>query len=231
MALFNKSRIPSVAKWFFPKWYVWDKPSTSKTIYLTFDDGPIPEVTGFVLDTLSQKNETLKSVSTSSEPIPATFFCIGDNVRKHPKLFKRILTEGHAVGNHTYNHLKGTQTNNDDYLKNTHLAHLEMAKHLSPKLTTGSTPLFRPPYGKLKRSQALALRKQGYHIIMYRVIAFDWEASVPPEHCLHNVISTARNGDIIVFHDSLKAFTNMKFALPRAIDYFKEKGFTFGRLS
>lgn len=230
MAFFNTSRIPSIVKWIFPNYYIWDKKSTSKTIYLTFDDGPIPEITSFVLDTLSRKNEITENTSNSLKPVPATFFCIGDNVRKHPKIFYRIIAEGHAVGNHTFNHLKGTVTDTEIYLKNTHLTELQMAKHLNPKPNELITPLFRPPYGKIKRTQAQALKKLGYQIIMYRVVAFDWEPTLTPEQCLHNVVSTARDGDIIVFHDSVKASTNMKFALPRAIAHFEKEGFSFGKL-
>ena len=228
MSFFKTSRVPSIAKWIYPRTYVWDKKTKSKTVYLTFDDGPIPEVTEFVLDTLSRKFDN--SHQPSQKKIPATFFCIGDNIRKHPKIFKRIIAEGHAVGNHTYNHLKGTLTDDTTYLKNTHLAELEMAKYIKPQPTQLSTSLFRPPYGRIKRSQSKVLRNLGYQIIMYRVIAFDWEATVSPQQCLENVIHKARDGDIIVFHDSAKAFNNMKYALPRAIAYFEEKGFIFGKL-
>lgn len=222
MSLFKPSRVPRLLKWWHPSWYVWDRPRTSKTVYLTFDDGPIPEATEFVLDTLSRKRAT---------PIPATFFCIGDNVRKHPTIFKRIIAEGHAVGNHTYNHLKGTVTDDDTYLKNVQQAQIEIAKHLpenNPHLL--STTLFRPPYGKIKRTQATALKKMGYTLCMYRIVAYDWEMSISPEQCLKNVIIKIRNGDIVVFHDSLKAFENMKFALPRAIAYLEKEGFTFKKL-
>ncbi len=213
--------MPSIFTWLYPSWYLWSKPKGKKTIYLTFDDGPIPEVTDFVLDTLSRKRD---------KPIPATFFCIGDNVRKHPEVFKRILAEGHSIGNHTYNHLQGWKTDNETYLKNTQLAELEMSKHIESNPKRLSSSLFRPPYGKIKRTQASALRKMGYKIVMYRVVAYDWESSVSPESCLKNVIDTAQDGDIIVFHDSVKAYKNLQYALPNAIKYFENAGFSFGKL-
>jgi peptidoglycan/xylan/chitin deacetylase (PgdA/CDA1 family) len=221
MSFLKPSRVPSIFTWLYPSWYLWSKPKGKKTIYLTFDDGPIPEVTDFVLDTLSRKRD---------KPIPATFFCIGDNVRKHPDVFKRILAEGHSIGNHTYNHLQGWKTDNDTYLKNTQLAELEMSKHIERNPDTLSSSLFRPPYGKIKRTQASALRKMGYKIVMYRVVAYDWESSLTPEACLHNVIDTAKDGDIIVFHDSVKAYKNLQYALPKVIEYFENAGFSFGKL-
>lgn len=218
---FKTSRVPAFIKWFYPQAYVWDKKTQRKTVYLTFDDGPIPEVTDFVLDTLSRKRD---------KPIPATFFCIGDNVRKYPEVFKRIIVQGHAVGNHTYNHLNGWNTDTETYIKNSHLAELEMKKHLCRNQDQLSTTLLRPPYGKIKRKQAKDLCRLGHRIIMYRVIAFDWEVSVTPEQCLKNVVEKARDGDIIVFHDSVKAFKNMQYALPKAIKYFEENGFSFKKL-
>lgn len=211
-------RVPRFIKWWYPSWYIWDKKTSRKTIYLTFDDGPIPEVTEWVLSTLLRKR------------IPATFFCIGDNVRKHPVIFERLITEGHSIGNHTFNHLKGWQTEDETYLKNTHLADIEMRKHTDVAPNELATTLFRPPYGKIKRAQSRVLRKLGYNIIMYRVVAYDWDATVTQEQCLKNVIKNTRDGDIIVFHDSVKAFENMKYALPKVIDYFSEREFLFGRL-
>lgn len=215
-------RVPTILKWWYPSWYLWDKKMPGKkTVYLTFDDGPIPEVTEFVLDMLSRKHK---------KSIPATFFCIGDNVRKHPEVFKRIISEGHAVGNHTFNHLKGNTTTTDVFIENTQLAQLEMAKHIDTSSNTLATPLFRPPYGQIKKSQAKMLKKQGYDIIMYRVIGYDWEATVSPEQCLKNITKKTKSGDIIVLHDSIKAFKNMQYALPRAIDYFLQEGFEFEKL-
>lgn len=215
-------RVPTVLKWFYPSWYIWDKKtSEKKTIYLTFDDGPIPEVTDFVLDTLSRKH---------TQPIPATFFCIGENIHKYPAVFKRIIVDGHAIGNHTYNHLQGNHTSTKEYIENTHLAQLEIAKYIDTSHNELASKLFRPPYGRIKKEQASILRKRGYDIIMYRVIGYDWDARVTPEQCLKNITHKTKNGDIIVLHDSLKAFKNIQYALPRAIDYFLKEGFKFKTL-
>lgn len=219
-------RVPSFLKWWYPSWFVWDRKSKNKVIYLTFDDGPIPEVTEWVLDMLS-------SLSIPNEfPVKASFFCIGENVQKHPHIFQRIQSEGHQVGNHTFNHLKGWKTNDETYIENTVKASEIMGKFATSK--TSSTelafPLFRPPYGKIQKSQARKLRALGYKIIMYRVVAYDWEPSVSPEQCLSNVINNTKSGDLVVFHDSIKAFRNMQYALPRMITHFKEKGYRFESL-
>ena len=212
-------RVPSFIKWMHPSWYIWDIPSKDKVVYLTFDDGPIPEVTEWVLDILKKKG------------IKATFFCIGDNVQKHPHIFEQITLDGHSIGNHTQHHLKGWKHTEETYISNVALAEKTMTQVLQKKQKdTPHFPLFRPPYGKIKRTQAKQLRKKGYEIMMYRTVAYDWDASITPEQCLDNVIKNTRSGDLIVFHDSVKASKNMKYALPKAIDYFIEKGFTFKNL-
>lgn len=215
------ARVPSIVKWFYPSWYCWDKKTAAKTIYLTFDDGPVPEVTDFVLDTLSRKRK---------KTIPATFFCIGDNVRKYPNIFNRIIKDGHAVGNHTYHHLKSTKVSQNTYIKNVQLANLEMAKHLDKQPDELSTTLFRPPYGVLKKKLARVLRTLGYKIIMYRVVGYDWDDKISLEQCYKNIIKHTKSGDIIVLHDSVKASKNMMYALPKAINYFEKNGFSFGKL-
>lgn len=217
-------RVPTFVKWWYPNWYIWDKPTKEKVLYLTFDDGPIPEVTDWVLDTLSRKR------NPDNSSIHATFFCIGDNVRKHPAIFKKIVNAGHSVGNHTFNHLKGWSTKKDTYVKNTHLAELEMSQTLNKDQGAPNFPLFRPPYGKIKKKQAAALKKQGYQIVLYRTVAYDWDKNTSSQKCLENIIDTSESGDIIVFHDSRKAFENLQYALPRAIDYFIEKGYRFEKL-
>lgn len=204
-----------------PYWYIWDKPSKGKVIYLTFDDGPIPEITEWVLDILAQKE------------IKATFFCIGNNVQKHPSIFKKIIDQEHCIGNHTQNHLKGWATDTQTYLTNVMQAETTMSSLLELQEEHKDQPhfpLFRPPYGKIKRKQAKKLRKEGYQIIMYRTVAYDWETTVSPEQCLQNIIKNTRSGDLIVFHDSVKASKNMKYALPKAIDYFLKKGYEFKAL-
>ena len=189
---------------------VWDIPNSDKKIYLTFDDGPIPEVTEWVLDLLK------------SEKIKATFFCIGDNIKKHPEVYKRILAESHQIGNHTFNHLNGWKTETNLYIENFKMCETE---HL--KLNTEHSFLFRPPYGKIKPSQSKAIRNLGYKIIMWDVLSYDFDSTISVEKCLENVISNTEQGSIIVFHDSVKAEKNLKYALPKAIQVLKDKGFVF----
>ncbi|MCC4211605.1 polysaccharide deacetylase family protein [Leeuwenhoekiella parthenopeia] len=204
-----------------PKWlkrlypgYVWDQKDNPETkrLYLTFDDGPIPEVTPWVL-------ETLKSYNAK-----ATFFCIGENITKHPEIFEQLLKSGNSIGNHTFNHLKGWSTKEDVYLQNTTKteALLEQAGI--------HNKLFRPPYGKIKRGQAKRLKKLGHQIIMYDAIAYDWDATISPEQCALNIINNAEPGSILVFHDSLKAEKNMKAALTRVLEHFSSLGYTFAPL-
>ncbi len=189
---------------------VWDKPNSENKIYLTFDDGPIPDVTEWVLDVLKSEN------------IKATFFCIGDNIKKYPEFYKRILKEGHQTGNHTFNHLNGWKTETSHYVDNFKLCETERLK-----LNTEHSFLFRPPYGKIKASQSKAIRQLGYKIIMWDVLSYDFDSTISVEKCLENVISNTEQGSIIVFHDSLKAEKNLKYALPKAIQILKNKGFVF----
>jgi peptidoglycan/xylan/chitin deacetylase (PgdA/CDA1 family) len=191
--------------WLYPS-LLWHKSRKEKTIYLTFDDGPIPVVTPFVLNTLKSFN------------IKATFFCIGDNVNKHPEIYQQILTDGHSVGNHTYNHLKGWTTKDRVYLDNV----AECAKVVS-------SSLFRPPYGRARKSQQSILRMQ-YSMVMWDVLSGDFDTKIGPEKCLQNVLKHTRNGSIIVFHDSLKAFPRLKVALPEVLDSLSKKGFSFAAL-
>lgn len=199
------SKTPRIVQSLLPS-YTWHIPTTEKVIFLTFDDGPIPEATPWVLDTLRTYHAK------------ATFFCVGDNVRKHPNIFQQILTEGHAVGNHTFNHLKGWGTNNSDYLENVELC-AEMV----------SSSLFRPPYGKLKPSQMRQLKSQ-YKIVMWDVLSGDFDPGISPEQCLQNVLDNIQPGSIVLFHDSLKAETRMRFALPRVLGQLSEAGWKFQKL-
>lgn len=182
---------------------LWRKDSNKKVIYLTFDDGPIPEVTPWVLDVLDQYE------------VKATFFCVGENVWRHPDLYQEILRRGHRTGNHTYNHLRGFLTKTDQYLENIEKA----AKHID-------SDLFRPPHGDLWRKQYLALNKK-YQIVQWDLITRDYNKKLRGEQVLNIVKQHARNGSIIVFHDSLKAEQNMKYALPRSLAYLKSEGFSF----
>lgn len=196
-----------VVKLLFPN-YLWSIPNVEKKVWLTFDDGPVPEITEWVLDTLQQYNAK------------ATFFCIGDNIRKNPNIYKRIIDARHATGNHTYHHLKGWKTPTASYIENAALCAAEMNK-----LQTAHCTLFRPPYGKIKRAQAKLLRRLGYKIVMWDVLSADFDPSITPQQCLHNVLSNVTSGSIIVFHDSIKAFPNLKYALPKTLEFLSENGY------
>lgn len=174
-----------------------------KVIYLTFDDGPVPEITPWVLDLLDKYQ------------IKATFFCVGDNVRKYPEIYQQILDKGHQVGNHTFNHIQGIKSLSGKYIKNAELA----SQYIK-------STLFRPPHGHMRIPQFLALRKK-YKIILWDVVTRDYSTKQTPEQVLDNVKRYTRDGSIIVFHDSLKAEKNMKYALPFAIEWLMEQGYTF----
>ncbi|QNK62246.1 polysaccharide deacetylase family protein [Pedobacter sp. PAMC26386] len=199
---------PLLLKWYYPS-LVWNKSRSDKVIYLTFDDGPIPVVTDFVLNTLKSFN------------CKATFFCIGDNINKHAEIFEQVKNDGHAIGNHTFNHLKGWITEDKTYIQN--------FKECQ-KLT--NTSLFRPPYGRIKKSQINQLRKINpkLNIIMWDVLSGDFDLNLSPEKCYENVIKNTRNGSIIVFHDSLKAFERLKFALPATLKFLTAQGYEFHTL-
>jgi len=203
------AKTPKLIQRLFPK-YIWKKASLDKTLYLTFDDGPTPEITQWTLDILAQYNAK------------ATFFCIGENVTKYPDIFKAIAKAGHVIGNHTFNHLKGWQTNTEQYINNT----LKAQQVIAPS-TNG---LFRPPFGKIKRSQAKQLLSKGYKIVMWSVLSYDWEVKVSQEKCLNNVINNASPGSIVVFHDSIKASKNMQYTLPKVLEYYSKKGYLFKSL-
>ncbi|WP_298307824.1 polysaccharide deacetylase family protein [Flavobacterium sp.] len=188
--------------------YVWDIPNNENKVYLTFDDGPTPEITEWTLQLLKEYNAK------------TTFFCIGDNVRKYPEIFQKVINEGHSIGNHTFNHLNGWKTNTSDYIKNVKLYETEHCK-----LNTEHCKLFRPPYGKIKLSQSKILRKFGYKIIMWDIISYDFDNTISKEKCLENVLKNVKSGSIIVFHDSKKAFTNLEYVLPRTLEFLKKKGF------
>ncbi|MFC2109372.1 polysaccharide deacetylase family protein [Bacteroidota bacterium] len=187
--------------------------TTEKCIYLTFDDGPIPEVTDWVLKELEKFNAK------------ATFFCIGNNIEKHPVVFQKIVSGGHQVGNHTYHHVKGWKVNLKTYKENV----LSTEKIIQKKIGT-SPKLFRPPFGKIKFSQSKLLRDLGYKIIMWDVLSADFDLNTTEEKCLSNVLDNIGNGSIVVFHDSLKAANKMKYALPTVLKHFSEKGFVFKSL-
>jgi len=193
--------------------YFWDIPNNENKVFLTFDDGPTPEITEWTLTQLQKFN------------VKATFFCIGDNIRKYPEVFQKVLDDGHIIGNHTFNHLNGWETTTLEYVENAKLYEIEHRK-----LNTAKCKLFRPPYGKIKPSQSKLLRKLGYKIIMWDVLSEDFDASISPEKCLENVLKNVTSGSIIVFHDSQKAFRNLEYTLPRTLEFLKEKGFVCERI-
>jgi len=188
---------------------VWNIPTKNKELYLSFDDGPHETATPFVLDQLKQFNAK------------ATFFCIGKNVKAHPKIYQRILDEGHAVGNHTFNHLNGWKTKNSLYVNDI----AEASNYID-------STLFRPPYGRISPFVAKMLRtKLGYKIIMWQVLSGDFDERLSPEKCARNVLQFAKPGSIIVFHDSTKAWMRMSLALPEVLRYFSRKNFVFKKMS
>lgn len=187
--------------------YIWDIPNNENKIYLTFDDGPTPEITTWVLNQLEQYNAK------------ATFFCIGKNIVAHPKIYAQILEKGHSVGNHTFNHLNGWKTSTKEYSENFELCEAAIS-NLNSKI-------FRPPYGKIKTTQAKKLRQKGYKIIMWDVLSADFDQKITKEKCLNNVLSNTKSGSIIVFHDSVKAFKNLKHTLPKVLKQLSEHHFSF----
>ena len=188
--------------------YVWDIPTAEKKVYLTFDDGPTPEITAWVLN-------QLKAFDAK-----ATFFCIGDNIRKYPEIFNSILLNGHNIGNHTFNHYNGWKIKTPEYIENVQLCKEAIIQNSKFKIQNSN--LFRPPYGKIKKAQAKALLTSGYKIIMWDILSADFDTAITPEKCLENVLKNIAPGSIIVFHDSAKAFKNLEYTLPRALQFLKD---------
>lgn len=206
--------IPAKTKAWIQKslpWFTWKRSPDHKSLYLSFDDGPIERMTPWILDLLAEHKAK------------ATFFVVGGNVVKNPALIRRILDEGHAIGNHTFNHVNGWKTSTKEYLENIQ----QCASALKPFLPANYPQLFRPPYGKMTPFQVSAVRKAGYEIVMWDILSKDYDASIPPELCRDLVIQYAEKGSIIVMHDNLKAEPNVYFALPQILHHFKNEGFTF----
>lgn len=174
-----------------------------KEIYLTFDDGPIPELTPWVLDTLK------------AHGAQATFFCIGSNIQKHPEIFTRIKAEGHGIGNHTFSHLKGWDTERFAYLRDT----------LRCQQLTG-TGLFRPPYGRITMGQARAIARR-FKLVFWDVLSEDFDVRLEPQQCLNNVLYRAKRGSIVVLHDNLLSEERMRYVLPRTLEHFAREGYHF----
>ena len=192
--------------------YLWKVPETDKMVYLTFDDGPHPAITPWVL-------QQLKQVKAA-----ATFFCIGKNVVQFPEVYQQILAGGHAVGNHTYHHLNGWKTEKNTYLKDVAKASAVIDSHL-----------FRPPYGRISLRQAKSLenviKKDNVKVVMWDVLSADFDNSIAPETCVHNVLAHVEPGSVVVFHDSVKAFANLKYALPLVLENLFREGYGFKKLA
>jgi peptidoglycan/xylan/chitin deacetylase (PgdA/CDA1 family) len=196
---------PFFFPWIYPEAY-WRIPTEKKVIYLTFDDGPIAGPTEFVMETLEKWNAT------------ATFFCIGDNIRKHPDIFQKVAKR-HLIGNHTYNHMSGWGQDRDVYIENVSKCEQEIEAN-----GIQHTFLFRPPYARIRRSQVKAL--QQYKIVMWDVLTWDFSQTISPRECLRRSL-LARPGSIVVFHDSLKAQRNIEVALPKFLEHYTKSGYSF----
>jgi peptidoglycan-N-acetylglucosamine deacetylase len=203
----NFYRTPFFLPWLYPS-LTWRFPTHEKIIYLTFDDGPVPGATDFVLENLSKFSAT------------ATFFCIGDNIQKHPDVFQKVVEAGHTIGNHTFNHLKGWSTSTERYVENVKQFNDQLS-FVNCQLPT----LFRPPYGRITRSQIAALKS--YKIIMWDVLSYDYQKNGSVESHLHGTIKATRSGSIVVFHDSYKAESKTQYILPRYLEHFANEGYKF----
>jgi len=203
--MFYLSKTPWVLKKLYPE-CIWDIPTKEKILYLTFDDGPRPEATPFVLDQLRKYGAK------------ATFFCIGKNVQEYFDIYKRMIDDGHKPGNHTYDHLNGWKEKDKTYLQN-----IFKAKNII------DSDLFRPPYGRITKFQLTQLRAEKYKLttVMWSVLSGDFDKNISKEKCYNNVIKNAKEGSIVVFHDSEKSFEKLSYALPKVLEYFSKKGFEF----
>jgi peptidoglycan/xylan/chitin deacetylase (PgdA/CDA1 family) len=202
-------RVPPPVRWLFPQ-YLWRMPADGRKVYLTFDDGPHPEITPWVLRQLAAFGAK------------ATFFCIGKNVALFPDVYAELINAGHAVGNHTLNHLNGWKVPTEAYVADAVAAQ-----------TYISSSLFRPPYGRIRRGQAKGIKKAmgpDVKIVMWDVLSGDFDASFSPQRCLQNVLNNIKPGSVVVFHDSEKAAKNMKAALPQVLAYCKEKAYVCAAL-
>lgn len=205
-------KTPWLLKVLYPQ-LVWDKYSDEKKLYLTFDDGPVPQVTSFVLDILDKYDAK------------ASFFCVGENIRKNPELFREVYMAGHMVGNHTFNHLNGWKTPDNLYLENIN----KCEDLISEILPDRHDKLIRPPYGRITRSQIKILINH-FRIIMWDYLVGDFDKNLDPKWGLDQARKKTKDGSIIIFHDSLKAEKNLRFMLPVYLAYFVDMGYQFKAL-
>ena len=211
MMLKYRAKTPWWLKLIFPKKLVWEMPTGDEpAVYITFDDGPHPVATPFVLDLLDKYEAK------------ATFFCVGNNVTKYPEVYSQVINKGHSPANHTFNHMNGWKTDDNTYLENIAKAD----EHIKSKL-------FRPPYGKMKRSQARKLKKKyaDLRVIMWDVLSADFDKEITPMQCLNNVLQHIRPGSIVLFHDSEKAWDRMSYALPHVLEHCKQQGWKMKAIS
>jgi len=211
-------KTPRLLKIIFNKWS-WSFSVKEKNIYLTFDDGPTPEITEWTLNQLKKYNAK------------ATFFCIGKNVENHPEIFQKIVKEQHSIGNHTHNHLNGWKTNTEDYFLNFKKADRAIASNFNLLSHIQTKKLFRPPYGKMSLKQSKRIRNYGYKVITWDVISADFDATISNNKCLKNVVKNTTNGSIVVFHDSVKAFEKLKYVLPKVLEFYLDKGYSFKKIA
>jgi peptidoglycan/xylan/chitin deacetylase (PgdA/CDA1 family) len=202
-----------IVKLLFPK-HIWSIPNNKNHVFITFDDGPTPEITEWVLEQLNLYQAK------------ATFFCIGNNIEKHSDIFKKIQEAGHAIGNHTFNHLNGWKTSTQDYINDVKSCQTAINYHQHDNIN-----LYRPPYGKIKPSQSKKLRKDGYKIIMWDVLSCDYDTAINQEQYLNKILSAIESGSIIVFHDSIKASKNLKFLLPKTLTFLSENGYSCEKIN
>ncbi|MDD2527335.1 MAG: polysaccharide deacetylase family protein [Lentimicrobiaceae bacterium] len=204
----NLVKPPKIIQQLMPRSLVWQFPERTKEIFITFDDGPVPGITPQILEILGQF------------AAKATFFCVGDNVSKHPQVYEQILNSGHTTGNHTNNHLNGWKTNKLVYLQNIELCNQKV-----------NSKLFRPPYGRINPAHIAAIRKKGYKIVMWSVLTGDYNESLTGHQVFENATKHTKGGSIVVFHDSIKAADRVLYVLPRFLEYYSNKGYTFSALS
>jgi len=205
-------KTPVLAKGIFNN-LVWDIETSAKEIFLTFDDGPIPNLTSYVLRVLKDYDAL------------ATFFCVGENISKHPSVCEEVLSEDHLIGNHTYNHLKGWSTKTTNFAENAELCEQQILKYQKIE----SKPIFRPPHGQITFEQ-IKLLKPKFNIIMWDVLSYDFKQSHSAQESLDKIIEKTKPGSIVVFHDNYKAEEKLKFMLPKYLDHFRKNGYSFKKL-
>ncbi len=211
--MFYFFKIPTIIQKIYPN-YLWTMPRTPKAIYLTFDDGPTPEVTEWVLAVLKKHQAK------------ATFFCEGQNAVKYPAIVKNVLSEEHSIGNHSFSHLNGWRTKRSVFIQDVEKA-TEIINVITERSIKNKPLLFRPPYGKITKLQAIALRKKGYKIVMLDIMSGDFDPTLLPEKSLKKVLKHTKSGSIVIFHDYQKSFNTLQYVLPKALEYWTKEGYVF----